>query len=363
MTPKERYQIDLTHEGFHHDPAQDRAIEQIERLYARLTAPQRPSHPGLMGIFRKAPVASVKGLYLWGGVGRGKTYLVEIFYDCLKFSQKRRVHFQRFMQEIHRDLKALPKSPDPLPILANSLARETRILCLDEFHVDDVADAMLLAGLLKGLIESGVTLVFTSNIRPEELYLHGLQRQRFLPAIDSIKTHTEEIHVDGETDYRLGLLEQTETFFTPNDERAKQALLSRFKERVGADGAFNVPLEINKRTVIAKAQGTDVIWFDFGELCATPRSSADYLRVAEIFNTVFISDIAAMDESTDDVVNRFIQLIDALYDHNVCLIASAEVGVTNLYKGERQAFAFRRTISRLQEMFSLRYTNSRTARK
>ena len=353
MTPKERYLLDQERLGFHADASQAQAVEHLQALYDRLLLPVKP--PGLFDKFLRRRPGAVEGLYIWGGVGRGKTYLMDTFYDALPLDAKQRLHFHRFMKQIHEALQVLPKTPDPLPRVAAKVAEEVRVLCLDEFHVHDIGDAMLLAGFLEALFAEGVTLVTTSNIPPDQLYRNGLQRERFLPAIELIKKHTVELHLDGGRDYRAELLERSGTYHIATGPESEQILQKQYARLVaGAEGEQG-PLEINHRQIATVARADDVVWFDFPAICATPRSAADYLEIARMFHTVLIADVPVLDEATDDVAKRFIHLIDALYDHHVKVILTAATAAADLYQGQRHAFTFQRTISRLQEMASERY--------
>jgi len=352
VTPLERYQQDCVEKQLRADPAQQQAVRLLDALYHQLLQPPKFS---LWQRLRRQSPAPVRGIYLWGGVGRGKSYLADLFYDALPFGEKRRVHFHRFMQQIHQALKLLPKSPDPLEIVAKKIAAELRVLCLDEFHVSDIADAMLLSGLLKALFANGVTLVTSSNIPIHALYKNGLQRERFLPAIGLLQHHTQEFNLDGGTDYRLNLLEKSGSYHTPLDDQAAQALQQQFASLVTESPQWDLTITVNNREIVVKALAGEVIWFDFPQLCQTPRSATDYLEIARCYPTVLISDIPKIHHENDGVTKRFIDLIDALYDHHVKLIASADVPAEQIYLGERLAFPFQRTVSRLQEMRSHRY--------
>jgi cell division protein ZapE len=356
LTPQERYQLDVKERGLTHDEAQVKAVSCLQQLYEDLLKPRTHQQEVKFGFFkRKIAPPPLKGVYLWGGVGRGKTYLIDSFFACLLFHEKRRVHFQRFMKDVHETLKRMPKSPDPLPIVAGQLAEKARVICLDEFHVDDVADAMLLAGLLQSLMERGVVMVFTSNIPPDELYLNGLQRQRFIPAIELIKQNSQVVHLDSSTDYRIGLVSAENGFFAPHDERAREIFKQLVEQKAQGELSWAGCLTINQREMKTVAHGDAVIWLTFDEICGTAKSYYDYLIIAERFKTVMLSSIPEMKSGMDDVANRFIQLIDALYDHNNELIVSAAVTLPKLYSGQRLAFPFQRTQSRLEEMFSRRY--------
>ncbi len=341
--------INFDKPGFSPDAAQQQAIARFQQLYQALNSEQPKT--GLIGRLLKRKPDAINGLYIWGGVGRGKTYLMDHFFEALPFTEKRRMHFHRFMQEIHNELTTLPKSPDPLAIIAKRLADKTRLLCLDEFHVQDIGDAMLLAGFLKTIFENGVTLVTTSNIPADELYKNGLQRERFLAAIELIKQHTEELHLDGDKDYRTELLERTGTYHLSNNN-TETLMKQQFQSLAPDNITMAATIHINKRDINAVAMSDDVVWFDFSAICETPRSASDYLEIARDYHTVMISSTPILSEAKDDVAQRFIHLVDALYDHSVKTIISADCRPSELYSGKRHAFAFRRTISRLQEMAS-----------
>jgi cell division protein ZapE len=293
-------------------------------------------------------------LYLWGSVGRGKTWLMDLFYDSLPVGRKQRIHFHRFMQRVHRDLRGLGCVQDPLPRIAAHWAARCRVLCLDEFFVADIADAMLLAGLLENLFANGVTLVTTSNTAPDGLYRDGLQRAKFLPAIDLIKQHTRVFELPGAVDFRLRILEQSELFHCPLDVRADQVMTRAF-ERFAADCELDHDLEINGRNFHARRRGDGVIWFDFAELCAKPRGSIDYIEIARAFNTVVLSGVPQLAEQDADAARRFVTLVDEFYDRNVKLLLSAAAPPGELYTGQKLAFEFQRTTSRLVEMQSRQY--------
>ncbi len=354
MTPQEKYRQDIACQGFAPDPEQRAVVEETQSLYERLLAAPQVARGWLGRWFGKAGREPVQGLYLWGGVGRGKTHLIDNFYHCLPIEQKRRVHFQRFMQDIHRALRDLPKSPDPLRVIADRLAGQARVLVIDEFHVDDIADAMILAGLLDALFARGVTLVTTSNSAPEDLYRHGLQRSRFEPAIALLKRHTRVVHLAGDVDYRRALLEQHGTYHVVPEGQARKVIESCFRELVvGRVHGGRWPML--GREVDVEALGEDAVWFNFSVLCDTPRSAADYQMLAQSFAALCLHHVPVMTAASDDVAQRFIQLIDALYDHGVKLIMTADAQPEQLYRGEQLAFPFQRTASRLHEMRSRRY--------
>jgi cell division protein ZapE len=291
----------------------------------------------------------VRGIYLWGGVGRGKTFLMDLFHANLAVPA-RRTHFHRFMHEVHARLRELRELPDPLQQVARDVAADCRVLCFDELYVTDVADAMILAGLFGALVEAGVTLVITSNAAPRDLYRDGLQRQRFVPAIELIERQTDVINVDGGTDYRLRQLERAPLFISTRTYDADRLLAQRFEAIAGDPGDAGGTLEVEGRDIAVRQRHAGVIWFDFDALCAGPRSQADYIEIARSFHTVVISGVPRFDASRDDEARRFISLVDEFYDRGVKLVASADGPLISLYQGERLAFEFQRTASRLTEM-------------
>lgn len=302
-------------------------------------------------------VRGVEGLYLWGGVGRGKTLLCDLFFEHLPFEDKTRLHFHRFMQRIHADLRALGRVDEPLPKIADDWAGRARLLLLDEIHVNDITDAMLLGGLLTALFRRGVTLVTTSNVPPDGLYRDGLQRARFLPAIAQIQRHTTVLEMPGEEDYRLRLME-SEPIYVVGTRAADghmdgttQTKMREHYERLG-NGAEATPssVSVNERELPVRGAQGDVVWFDFETLCATPRSTGDFSEIANDFSTVLISGVPVLDRYRDDEARRFVNLVDEFYDRGVKLVVSAEAEAEALYTGERLAFEFTRTASRLSEM-------------
>ena len=360
--PYDRYRKDLQQEGFRHDPAQERAIQHLQRVYDELVADPAPAatkKSGLLALLTGRNHAStrttVKGLYLWGGVGRGKTYLVDTFFDALPFEAKRRTHFHRFMHEVHAELRQLKHQQQPLKSVARYMANQTRILCLDEFFVSDITDAMLLSGLLHELFARGVTLVTTSNIPPDDLYQNGLQRSRFLPAIALIKEHVTVINVDGGIDYRLRFLERAEIYHHPSDQEAEGKLADTFRHLVPEPGTSSATLMVKDRSIETRRLADGVVWFDFTDICDGPRGQADYIELARCFHTVLISNIPVMDWQMENQARRFLTLVDEFYDRNVKLIVAAAAAPDALYVGKKLEFEFLRTASRLHEMQSLEY--------
>jgi cell division protein ZapE len=356
-TPISRYREDLKNPEFEPDPAQELAVNNLQRLYDDLVAfkPPKESFLQKIGISKTLDKTPIKGLYFWGGVGRGKTYLVDTFYECLPFDEKMRMHFHRFMQRIHKERKELSEQEDPLVIVAKQLAQETRILCFDEFVVNDIADAVILVKLLDALFKEGVSLVATSNVEPVDLYKGGLQRDLFLPTIDLIYQHTDVVNIDSGIDYRLRFLDKAETYFSPIDDSAHQGMQYNFDHLAPDAGVPNAGIMIEGRELTSIRRSDGVIWFEFLELCDGPRSQNDYIELAKCFHSILVENVPQMDRLQEDQARRFINLVDVFYDHNVKLIISAAVAANDLYQGTRVEFEFKRTISRLQEMQSHDY--------
>lgn len=353
MSPRARYQQDLDAGIISADPAQADALSALENLHVALADAAR-ARAGLGARLRAwwRPPEPLSGLYLWGGVGRGKTYLMDIFYEALERPDKLRSHFHRFMQRIHHDLKVHKGQPDPLDKVAAELAAEAGVLCLDEFHVSDIGDAMLLAGLLEGLLARRVVLVTTSNTAPERLYEDGLQRARFLPAIALIQRHCRVVEMVGAVDYRFRHLTHAPLYHWPLNAAAHQALTEGFA-RLAADPRDvreGGVIEVLGREIPARQMADGVIWFDFSTLCGGPRSAFDYVEIARIHHSVVLSDVPRLDDPVNDQVRRFINLVDEFYDRNVKLLVSAAVPLSELYQGQLLAAVFERTRSRLQEM-------------
>ncbi|MEY1662645.1 cell division protein ZapE [Isoalcanivorax beigongshangi] len=353
MTPYERYRQDLQRPDFVHDPAQEMAVRRLDALYQKLLQPPRRS--GLFG--RRRDRTPVAGLYMWGGVGRGKTYLMDLFFESLPFAEKQRLHFHRFMQHVHREMRTRQGQKNPLQSIARDFAHQARVLCFDEFFVTDITDAMILATLLETLLAEGVTLVATSNIEPDGLYRDGLQRARFLPAIALLKSYTEVLNVDGGTDFRLRLLEQAELYFCPLGADADAFLAERFATLDTAPGEPQnaVALSVEGRPILAEKVHEGVAWFEFRALCDGPRSQTDYIELARQFDTVLLANVEQMHAATDDMARRFINMVDEFYDRGVKLIMTADAPIEDIYAGGRLEFEFDRTRSRLLEMQSREY--------
>ena len=360
LTPLEHYLRDLTREDFVEDAAQRMTVEHLQGLYDQLVAVDntKPSVWSKLFANKKTAIEPVKGLYLWGGVGRGKTYLMDIFFDSLPFEDKQRLHFHRFMRHVHSELAALQGEKDPLTLVAARFAEKYRVLCFDEFFVSDIGDAMILATVLEAMFDRGVTLVATSNVVPDNLYKDGLQRARFLPAIDLLNRHTKVLNVDGGSDYRLRTLQQLELYHFPADAAAEVLIDQNFHRLVveGEELKVGSHIEIEGRLIGYRKKAAHVIWFDFEQICGGPRSPADYIEISREFQSVLIHGVPFFSGGTnDDLARRFINLVDEFYDRSVKLILSAEVSLDNLYQGGRLVFEFERTQSRLLEMQSEEY--------
>ncbi|PSJ46697.1 cell division protein ZapE [Zobellella endophytica] len=357
MTPSKKYQADLSRTDFVRDAAQANAVAQLQRLYDELMTPREPPRLNLWQKLtgKQAPPPGIRGLYFWGGVGRGKTYLVDTFYDCLPFDNKLRVHFHRFMVRVHDELKTLKGQSDPLKIVAERLARDARVICFDEFFVSDITDAMILGTLFQYLFGHGVILVATSNIPPDELYRNGLQRARFLPAIALIKANCEVVNVDSGIDYRLRTLEQAEIYHAPLDAQARTNLEQYFARLTNEPGNWGGTIEINHRRLKTVAEGDGVLYIEFQELCCTPRSQLDYIELARCYHSVLLANVVPMGLDSDDAARRFIAMVDEFYERHVKLIISAAVPMEQLYGQGRLSFEFRRCLSRLTEMQSHEY--------
>ena len=352
-TPLESYRDALENHGFRPDPAQRAAVEALDQLHSQLLKNNAPT--GLLSRLVNRNPDTPRGLYMWGGVGRGKTWLMDLFYDAIPFENKQRLHFHRFMQRVHEELIARSTERDPLPQIAEDWAKRARVLCFDEFFVSDIADAMLLGGLFEGLFKNGVTLVATSNITPDDLYKDGLQRARFLPAIDLLKSSCDIMELDSQVDYRLRILEQAEIYHSPLDDVAEQQLESYFNQITPGECTKGHSITLNGRKFKNRCRGDGVIWFDFAELCDKPSAPQDYIELARSFNTVLLSKIPLLSKEHSDQMRRFITLVDEFYDRSVKLIISAAAPLEELFQGTRQPFELARCKSRLTEMQSHEY--------
>ena len=366
-TPSQVYARGASEGQWQNDPAQHPALAELDRIHAALLA--EPPSPGLFGRLFGKPPETVKGLYYWGEVGRGKTFLVDLFYDTLPLptysvSQnkahgegggKYRTHFHRFMRGVHERLREHAGQSDPLAKIAEEWRDELRVLVLDEFFVTDIGDAMLLARLLEKLFAEGVTLVTTSNTAPGNLYKDGLQRESFLPAIALLQQHCVELYAEGTEDYRLRALTRSPVYRAPLESGADAWLASRWNELSGGAAVRSGSIEIESRKIAVRARGKSIAWFDFAALCEGPRGTSDYIEIAHEFTTVLLGDIPAFNRDNEDAARRFVNLIDELYDRHVNLVCTANAAPVALYSGTRLQGAFERTASRLIEMQSAEY--------
>jgi cell division protein ZapE len=351
------YRRQLDERRLHSDPAQLAVVAKLDDLRLRLIAQRRALGARLprwlTGL--TAARAPLTGLYLWGGVGRGKTWLMDLFFKTLPFAQARRLHFHRFMYDVHAQLAQIRQERSPLEHVAQALARDTRVLCFDELYVSDIADAMILGGLFDGLFRRGVTLVATSNVPPGELYKDGLQRQRFLPAIGLLERHLEVVRIAGPTDYRLRQLTQAGVYLAAGAPDTGARLAALFAALADSHVQAGGVIEIEGRPIAVIRAGAGAVWFDFKALCAAPRGQSDYIEIAREYQSVIVADVPALDAEREDEARRFIALIDEFYDRNVNLIVSAAAPPGELYRGERLRELFARTASRLIEMQSEEY--------
>jgi len=355
------YRRAVARRGFVPDPAQERAVERLQRLYEEWCAYKARRRTRLHRLIVRPPLP--RGVYLWGGVGRGKSFLMDAFYGCVPLVRKYRVHFHHFMRDVHRELDRLKSQSNPLDRVAERIARRWRLVCFDEMHVNDVADAMILGRLLERTMDLGVVYCMTSNYAPDDLYKGGLKRVDFLPAIRLIKERLDVLEVDNGVDYRLRALERSRTYVTPLGPDADAALREAF-DNIAETGEETTPLEIEGRRVPYRRLAGGVVWFDFDVICGHGRSQLDYLQLAQEFHTVIVSNVPRLGPERRDEARRFTLLVDVLYDNRVKLFVSAEAPPEELLKKDQVAaepqarallFEFDRTVSRLIEMQSHEY--------
>jgi cell division protein ZapE len=354
-----RLEAELASHRLEFDAAQLDAAVRLDRLGAALLGSSQSVGERLRDHLRWLPSSDSavkhRGLYLWGGVGRGKTMLMDWFYESLRFSRRERTHYYRFMRRVHAELRGTARGTRPLEKVAQRLAQQARVICLDEFFVADIADAMILAALFEGLFRRGVTLIATSNVGLQDLYKEGLQRDRFLPALDLIQRHVDVLHLNGGIDYRLRQLERAPTYLDSARERTSAVLRERFAALAGGTATGARTLSVEERPIEAVATGAGMAWFEFRALCEGTRSQNDYIELARSYHTVFISNIPRFTDLGDDAARRFIMLIDEFYDRGVKIVVSAAAPPAALYGGERLQLDFQRAASRLIEMQSQHY--------
>lgn len=337
------------------DPEQIRILSQFQSVHTALISENKKRQNPFL--FLRHPHI-VQGIYLWGNVGVGKTFLMDCFYQSLPIQKKLRVHFHQFMQRIHLELVRCQGKKNPLQWIAKELATKTHVLCFDEFFVSDITDAMLLGKLFAALFEKGVCLVLTSNIAPDDLYRNGLQREQFLPAIALIKKYTNVIHFPSSIDYRLRHLQKAGIFYTPLNDETTQQMEKSFALLTKGQPVNDEPISILGRFIPVKKKSSEVVWIEFSDLCHVPRSQKDYLEIATLFRTVFVSHIPVIDSHDKDTICLFISLVDVLYDAQVKLVISAAESIPQLYSRGYMILEYTRTHSRLVEMQSEDYFNS-----
>ena len=352
MTVRELYEATLAERGFQSDPAQLRAVDALERCEREWADYKARRSNAITKLLRHPPIP--RGVYMYGGVGRGKSFLMDCFFQAVPLTRKTRLHFHEFMREVHRELQDLKGMADPLDELGRRIARRFRLICFDEFHVADVTDAMILHRLLDALFANRVSIVTTSNFHPDGLYPNGLHRDRILPAIELLKSRLEVINVDAGTDYRQQTLSQIDMYHCPLSEQAEAKMLQAFEQLSEARDEDPV-LHIEHRELRALRRAGGVVWFDFRTLCGGPRSQNDYLEIASRFHTVLLSNVPQMPPRLASEARRFTWLVDVLYDRRVKLLISAAVPAEQLYEDGPLAHEFPRTVSRLHEMQSAEF--------
>ncbi len=352
MTVKQIYEAELAIRGYTSDPAQLRAVAELERCAQEWTAYKEKRSNALKKLINRPDIP--RGVYMFGGVGRGKSFLMDCFYNAVPLKRKTRLHFHEFMREVHRELTDLQGTVNPLDELAKRMSKRFRLICFDEFHVADITDAMILHRLLTALFDNGVGFVTTSNFKPDGLYPGGLHRNRILPAIALLNARLQVINVDNGTDYRRRTLEALTLYHVPNGPQADAEMEQAFNVLEETHDEDPV-LHIESRQILAKRKAGGMVWFDFKTLCGGPRSQNDYLEIASLFHTVFLSDVPHMPLRMASEARRFTWLIDVLYDRRVKLVVSAAVAPAELYTEGPMAHEFPRTVSRLSEMQTPEY--------
>lgn len=363
-TPLVLYQRALSEQEYQPDEVQRQTVVRLDALYHELAArrtdgpapPREKNWLARLGLRRESAPEPARGVYMWGGVGRGKTWLMDLFFHSLPTERKLRLHFHRFMLRVHEELGRLQGRENPLESVADGFKAQADVLCFDEFFVSDITDAMLLAELLRALFARGITLVATSNIPPDDLYRNGLQRARFLPAISLLKQYCDVLNVDAGVDYRLRTLTQAHLYLSPADERSEAEMRRMFVRLSGRPFSPAGPvLEINHRPLPTLAASDGVLAVEFSALCVEARSQNDYIALARLYHSVLLHNVAVMDAAQEDAARRFLALVDEFYERRVKLAISAEAPMSEIYRGERLQFEYQRCLSRLQEMQSEEY--------
>ena len=355
ISPAERYAEVLASGQFLPDEAQAQAVHELDRVWQELIQRFKASKKAFRRFRRQT---APQGVYMWGGVGRGKTWLMDQFYESIPFRRKTRMHFHHFMQHVHRELNKLSGQRNPLDLVADQIYKEAVVICFDEFFVSNVTDAMILSDLFQKLFARGITLVATSNIAPDGLYKNGIHRDRFIPTIELVKKNCVILNVDAGVDYRLRVLKQAQLFKTPLTHENKLWMAKRFSALTQGQTQSQEPIIINKRIVETIGHTEDVLWCEYSELCLKPRSPADFIEIANVYNTVLVSNVPHMTDYLSEGTRRFIYLVDEFYDRGVKLLLTSEDSIIDIYQGEKLAFEIERTRSRLLEMQSDDYLNA-----
>ena len=354
LSPAERYAQALASGQFMSDEAQAQAVHELDRVWHELIQRFKASKKAFRRFRRQT---SPRGVYMWGGVGRGKTWLMDQFYDSIPFRRKTRMHFHHFMQHVHRELNKLSGQRNPLDAVADQIYKEAVVICFDEFFVSNVTDAMILSDLFQKLFARGITLVATSNIAPDGLYKNGIHRDRFIPTIEMVKQQCVILNVDAGVDYRLRVLKQAQLFKSPLTHEHQRWIAQRFSALTQTQTISDEPIIINNLIVETVGHTEDVLWCEYSELCLKPRSPADFIEIANIYNTVLVSNVPHLTDYLSEGTRRFIYLVDEFYDRGVKLILTSEDTIIDLYSGDKLAFEIERTRSRLLEMQSDDYLN------
>ncbi|AMW78565.1 ATPase [Acinetobacter sp. TGL-Y2] len=355
QSPAERYAKAISSGQFMADDAQAEAVHELNRVWEELISRYKASKKAFRRFRRQT---APQGVYMWGGVGRGKTWLMDQFYESIPFRRKTRMHFHHFMQYVHKELNKNSGQQNPLDIVAEQIYKEAVVICFDEFFVSNVTDAMILSDLFQKLFTRGITLVATSNIAPDGLYKNGIHRDRFIPTIEMVKKHCRVLNVDAGVDYRLRVLKQAQLFKSPLTHEHKLWMAQRFAALTQSQTVSDEPIMINGRNVDTLGHTEDVLWCEFSELCMKPRSPADFIQISNIYNTVLVSNVPNLNDVLSEGTRRFIYLVDEFYDRGVKLLLTSEAGIIDLYSGEKLAFEIERTRSRLLEMQSDEYLQS-----
>lgn len=355
LSPAERYAQAISSGQFMPDEAQAQAVQELERVWQELIQRFKASKKVFRRFQRQIPP---NGVYMWGGVGRGKTWLMDQFFDSIPFRRKMRMHFHHFMQHVHRELNKLAGQRNPLDLVADQIYQQAVVICFDEFFVSNVTDAMILSELFQKLFNRGITLVATSNIAPDGLYKNGIHRDRFIPTIEMVKKNCVVLNVDAGVDYRLRVLKQAQLFKAPLSSDHKDWIAERFAALTKTQTISQEPIMINSRVVETIGHTEDVLWCEFSELCLKPRSPADFIEIANIYNTVLVSNVPHLTDYLSEGARRFIYLVDEFYDRGVKLLLTSEDSIIEIYQGEKLAFEIERTRSRLLEMQSDEYLNA-----